>query len=109
MTRRQAATLVQDGKLLYEMGKFEEAGVKLNQALKLDPDNQGAFYYLNLVKQANYAREEHNRTTQAQDSMVQVSKAWSPKDLASDCPCRILMSPTTTFTPASGVKSSIAN
>src|ERR1035438_8214957 len=61
------------------MGRFEEAEVKLNQALKLDSDNQGAFYYLSLVKQANYAREEHNRTTQAQDSIVQISKAWSPK------------------------------
>jgi len=74
-----AATLVMDGKLLYEMGKFDEAGVKLNQALKMDPDNQGAFYYLNLVRQANFAREEQNRTTQAADSMVKVSQAWSPK------------------------------
>jgi type II secretory pathway component GspD/PulD (secretin)/Tfp pilus assembly protein PilF len=77
--KTQAGTLVQDGKLLYEMGKFEEAADKLNQALKLDPDNQGAFYYLSLVKQADYAREEHNRTTEGQNSMVQVSKAWSPK------------------------------
>jgi hypothetical protein len=73
-----AGTLVQDGKLLYEMGKFEEAETKLKQALKLDPDNEGAFYYLNLVKQAYYAREEHNRTTEAQDKMVQVQKQWSP-------------------------------
>ena len=74
-----ASSLVQDGKLLYEMGKFDEAGVKLNQALKADPNNQSAFYYLNLDKQANYAREEQNRTTQAQDNMVEVAKAWSPK------------------------------
>ncbi|HEY5232592.1 MAG TPA: tetratricopeptide repeat protein, partial [Verrucomicrobiae bacterium] len=50
--KTQAATLVRDGKLLFEMGKLEEANVKLNEALKLDPDNEAAFYYLNLVQQA---------------------------------------------------------
>jgi tetratricopeptide (TPR) repeat protein len=75
----QAGTLVQDGKMLYEAGKFEEAEVKLNQALQLDPDNQAAVYYLNLVKQANYARAEQTRTTEAQDAMVQVEKEWTPK------------------------------
>src|SRR5665213_1041492 len=44
-----AGTLAQDGKLLYEMGKFEETEVKLNAALKLDPDNKGALYYLCLL------------------------------------------------------------
>lgn len=77
--KQQAATLVQDGKLLYEAGKFEESEIKLQQALKLDPDNQAAFYYLNLVKQAYYEREEHNRVTQAQDAMVRVQKEWVPK------------------------------
>ena len=69
----ESGTLVQEGKLLYEMGKFEEANVKLNQALKLDPANPGAFYYLSLIQQANFARKEHNRTTQ------EVARAWSPK------------------------------
>ena len=58
-----ASTLVQDGKLLYEMGKFDEAEAKLNQALKLDPDDQSAQYYLNLDKQADFAREERSRST----------------------------------------------
>jgi len=39
-----ADTLVRDGKLLYEMGKFEEAEARLEQALKLDPLNEGAFF-----------------------------------------------------------------
>ncbi len=77
--KTQAGTLVQDGKLLYEMGKYEEAQVKLNEALKWDPDNQGAFYYLSLCRQADFARAEHARTTQGQDSMVVVSKEWAPK------------------------------
>jgi Tfp pilus assembly protein PilF len=77
--KTQAGTLVQDGKLLYEMGKFEEAEVKLNEALKLDPDNTAAFYYLNLIKQADYIRQEHSRNFQYQDKMVEVQKAWSPR------------------------------
>ena len=38
----QARTLVQDGKLLYEMGKMEEAEAKLRLALKQDPRSQAA-------------------------------------------------------------------
>ena len=47
-----AATLVQDGKLLYEMGRMEEAELRLTQALRQDSDNQAARYYLGLVKTA---------------------------------------------------------
>ena len=71
-----AATLVQDGKMLYEMGKLEEADQKFNAALKLDPNNAGAFYYLNLTKQAEYAREERAHSVVSADRMVDVEKAW---------------------------------
>jgi hypothetical protein len=74
--KTEANTLVRDGKLLYEMGKFEEAEVKLEQALKLDPLNEGAFYYLNLVKQGVYAREERQHTVDDETRIVQVTKAW---------------------------------
>ncbi|HEX5400305.1 MAG TPA: M56 family metallopeptidase, partial [Verrucomicrobiae bacterium] len=71
--------LVQEGKLLYEMGKFDEAEAKFNAALVLKPDNSSAFYYLSLVRQARIAREEHNGTNSVADSRVQVPKAWAPK------------------------------
>jgi hypothetical protein len=71
-----AATLVQDGKMLYEMGKLEEAEEKFNAALKLDSNNAGAFYYLNLTKQAEYAREERAHSVISADRMVDVEKAW---------------------------------
>ena len=74
--KTEANTLVRDGKLLYEMGKFEEAEAKLRQAVKLDPNNQGAFYYLSLVKQGTYAREERLTTTDNESRMVQVAKEW---------------------------------
>ena len=67
---------MRDGKLLYEMGKFDEAEVKLKEALRLDPDNEGGFYYLNLVKQARYQREAKIHTIDTQERMVQVEKAY---------------------------------
>ena len=74
--KTEAGTLVRDGKLLYEMGKFDEAEVKLKEAIRLDPDNAGAFYYMNLVKQARYDREARAHTIDTQERMVQVEKAY---------------------------------
>jgi tetratricopeptide (TPR) repeat protein len=74
--KTEAGTLVRDGKLLYEMGKLEEAETKLNEALKLDPDNAGAFYYLNLIKQARYQRNALQHTVDTQARMAQVEKQW---------------------------------
>ncbi len=54
--KSKAGSLVQDGKLLYEMGKFEDAEAKLNAALVLNPDNQAAHYYLALIEQSRQAR-----------------------------------------------------
>jgi len=74
--KMEADTLVRDGKLFYEMGKFEEAQAKLEEALKLDPVNEAAFYYLNLAKQGIYAREERMHTVDNATRIVQVTKAW---------------------------------
>jgi hypothetical protein len=38
-----------DGKLLYEMGKFDEAEAELRRALQVDPDNQDSYDTLILV------------------------------------------------------------
>jgi tetratricopeptide (TPR) repeat protein len=82
-----ANTLVRDGKVLYETGKFEEAEAKLEQALQLDPANEGAFYYLNLVKQGIYAREERMHTVDNATRIVQVAKAWeSPRNIGLPVP-----------------------
>ena len=35
-----ARTAVQDGKLMFEMGKLDEAEKKLNEAIKIEPDNK---------------------------------------------------------------------
>lgn len=71
-----AATLARDGQMLYEMGKLEEAETKLQAALQMDPENKGANYYLTLVKQARYAREDRHKNLDNDDRMVQVERAW---------------------------------
>ena len=74
--KTDAATLARDGQMLYEMGQLEDAEVKLEQAIKLDPDNQGASFYLSLVKQARYKRSDDAKTIDNADRMTKVEVAW---------------------------------
>ncbi|HEV2329003.1 MAG TPA: hypothetical protein VGY56_09480 [Verrucomicrobiae bacterium] len=74
--KTDAATLARDGQMLYEMGKIEEAELKLQHALELDPENRGASYYLQLCKQARYGREDRHKNLDNDDRMVQVERAW---------------------------------
>jgi type II secretory pathway component GspD/PulD (secretin)/tetratricopeptide (TPR) repeat protein len=74
--KTDAATLVQDGKLLYEMGKLQDAEAKLNQALALDPDNAAAYYYMNLIQQTKFSRENSQHVVDTQQRMTQVEKQW---------------------------------
>jgi tetratricopeptide (TPR) repeat protein len=50
----RVSRLVHDGKLLYEMNRLDAAEAKLKEAIKLDPQNQAAAYYLNLVDEARF-------------------------------------------------------
>jgi general secretion pathway protein D len=54
--KARAITLMRDGKLLYERHHLDEAEAKLKQALKEDPQNAGALYYLNVVSEAKFAQ-----------------------------------------------------
>ena len=54
--RIQADTHVQAGKAFYEMGQFSEAEGELMQAVKRDPENQTAYYYLKLISEAKYVQ-----------------------------------------------------
>ncbi|MCX8109135.1 MAG: tetratricopeptide repeat protein, partial [Verrucomicrobiae bacterium] len=77
-TKIESATLTQDGKLLYEAGKYDEAEARLKQAAKLDPDNAAAFYYLRLVEEARYEQEARKREISIKNKIVEVEKAWNP-------------------------------
>ena len=71
-----AATLVQDGRLFYEMGKLEDAETKLQQAVKLDPQNQAAFYYLNLVREQRFKQALNKRDVASRQGLVDIENAW---------------------------------
>ncbi len=74
----QAKQLVQDGKLLYELERYDEAEAKLKKALELDPQNYAAVYYLRLIQEARYALEARKRETMAKEKIVEVEQAWNP-------------------------------
>src|SRR6266513_689922 len=69
-------TLVQDGKVLYEMDRMDEAEAKLKQAVKQDPDNQMAFYYLTLIEEARYLQGARKREITSKKKAVEVEDAW---------------------------------
>jgi general secretion pathway protein D len=73
----KTSTLTRDGKLLYEMGKLDEAEAKLKLALRQDPHNEPALYYLNLVSQAKFdmAAKTHE-VTMRQDGQA-VEQVWA--------------------------------
>jgi len=77
--KTEAAKLVRDGVLLWELGKLDEAEAKLNQALRLDPENRAAPYYLDLVKDARYRQAARHREAQAKSALVEVEQAWETK------------------------------
>src|SRR6185503_10018855 len=72
------STLVQDGKVLYEMDRMDEAEAKLKQATKQDPDNQMAFYYLSLIEEARYLQGARQREITSKKKAVEVEDAWLP-------------------------------
>ncbi len=69
--KAEADQLVRDGKLLYEMGKFDEAEACLREVLARDPENPAAHYYLNLV-QASKAAGPGSQRIQAQNRRKQI-------------------------------------
>ncbi|HVM50202.1 MAG TPA: tetratricopeptide repeat protein [Candidatus Acidoferrum sp.] len=72
-----ARTLVQDGKLLYELGKMDEAEKKLREALREEPRSQAALYYLSLVSEAKYSQALKEHGVTAQQNLSEVEQAWA--------------------------------
>ncbi len=75
--RIEAAKLVQDGKLYYETGRMKEADEALRRALRIQPDNQGAHYYLDLVNARTFATEARLREINSKKLLMEVEQAWS--------------------------------
>src|ERR1051326_3049236 len=69
-------TKVQNGKLLFEMGKLKEAQTVLREAVREDPQNQAAYYYLNLINEAQFKEALNKRDVASRHSIVEVEDAW---------------------------------
>jgi type II secretory pathway component GspD/PulD (secretin)/beta-lactamase regulating signal transducer with metallopeptidase domain len=54
------AAAVQEGKLLYETGRYDEAEVKLKEAMQMNPSNPAALYYMDLIKEARLSAPNHS-------------------------------------------------
>lgn len=72
------ATKVQNGKLLYEMGHLKEAEAVLREAIKMQPDNKAAYYYLDLIKEASYKNKASAREEYEKDRLLSVETSWLP-------------------------------
>jgi type II secretory pathway component GspD/PulD (secretin)/tetratricopeptide (TPR) repeat protein len=72
-----SATLVQDGKFLFEAGKLPEAETNLLKAIRLDPENKAAYYYLDLIKEQRYKQESRLQGALSKQMMLDISKAWN--------------------------------
>jgi len=72
----QTAQLVQDGKLLYQLGRIDEAELKLKEALDRDPQNEGAQYYFSLAKQQQVQQVADARNVTSMNRMAQVETDW---------------------------------
>lgn len=72
----RVATMVQDGKLLYEAGKLDEAEAKLSEAYQLDPSSVAAHQYLELIREKRMADANRRSGLHSDDAILQVEKAW---------------------------------
>ena len=76
--KQDAGAKVRDGQLLLQMGKVEEAEKKLKEAVAEDPQNQAAYYYLNLVNEARNKEARDRRAVASRKSLVEIEEAWAP-------------------------------
>lgn len=75
--RIEVAKLVQDGKLYYETGRLKESEEVLNRAIKLDPGNKGAFYFLELVHAQKHSAEQRLREVNSKKLLLEVEDEWT--------------------------------
>ncbi|MEQ2006459.1 MAG: hypothetical protein ABMA26_06655 [Limisphaerales bacterium] len=75
--RTEVLQLVRDGQLYWQMGEYAEAKSKLEAAIKKDPLNEAAFFYLRLVMESEFDIESKKRDKTYGDRVVEVTKKWN--------------------------------
>ncbi len=76
----ETAQIVQDGKLMFQLGKLDDADLKLKEALKRDPNNQAALYYESVIQQNRNKQMADAKNVSSMKSMVTVEKDWRDSD-----------------------------
>ena len=75
--RVSANTKVQNGKILYQAGKLDDAEKELNEAIKLDPGSQAAYYYLNLIREERHRNFSLRRENQSRNTVLAITPEWT--------------------------------
>jgi len=75
--RANVLRLVRDGQLYYKMGEFQEAKERLEEAIKKDPVNEAAYFYLRLVMEAKFDIESKKREKTYGERVVEVTEKWN--------------------------------
>jgi general secretion pathway protein D len=83
---RTNAQLVQDAKLLFDLGKYDEAEFKAKTALRNDPTDRAARYYLNLIQDARFREHAANQDLISRKNLVDVEKEWITPNRGKDLP-----------------------
>ncbi|MDB6055797.1 MAG: Type and secretion system protein [Verrucomicrobiales bacterium] len=69
-------TKLQNGKLLFEAGKLDNAELRFKEVVAADPENKTAFHYLKLINERRFAENAEMRDTVTGKKIVAVEKAW---------------------------------
>ena len=77
--RVKVMSLVRDGRLYYEVGEYKEARLRLEEAIKKDPMNDAAFFYLRMILEAQFEQENRLREKTYAESVADVSKKWNER------------------------------
>ncbi|HPU57632.1 MAG TPA: hypothetical protein PLH97_15340, partial [Verrucomicrobiota bacterium] len=75
--RTEVAITIQDARLLYELGRLDEAEAKLKEALAQEPGNTDAGYYYRLILEERRRRSVERRAVDSRRKLVAVEDAWN--------------------------------
>ena len=96
MTREkdQVNQIVHDAKMLYEMGSYQKAHEKIEEALKIAPDNRTAQYYQKLLEEKYKTNIMRQRSLVSDAAITDVARSWTLMTNAQNLPIPNIMART---------------